>query len=194
MPEKKKKRKRLSAETKKKYEANLASANEARLANSQKKKEMEQNMKEADIPVNERKFADLYVWGDAGIQGKPGRCYAEVFGIENSSNAGTLARKLLAKPYIDKYIDKQMKEFELLLKAEKLKNMVTLTKIRDEMADAEYVNRFGEINGVPACRSVAIKATETINNMLGFEKPKEVNINGGDSGVTFNLIAPTAEP
>lgn len=193
MEEKKEKKRpvKIKAAERRRRSENMRQMNIERAKLRKEEQERENALLKKDMPVNDRKFADLYVWGDKSQQGDMKQCYADAFGI-TLSDVGQKARKLLARPHIAEYIDKQMVDYEMLLRGEKLKNLQTLTKIRDEMSEAEYVNRWGEINGVAACRTVAIKATETINNMLGFDKPKEVNVNhgAGGGGITFNLVVP----
>lgn len=183
---------KLSAAEKKRRSENMRLVGKRRAEEMKLKREEEEALLKNNMPVKDKAFADLYIWGDSKFQGNPGACYKEVFGIESMSEAGRHGRKLLTREHVSKYVDKQITEYDIIMKAEKLKNIQTLTKIRDEMATAEYVNRFGEINGVASCRSVAIKASETINNMLGFDKPKEVNVNhgAGEKGIVFNIIAP----
>lgn len=187
---KRKKRQKISAADRRRRSEQMVEMNKQRGEDNKIAREAEELALKENMPAKDKMFADLYVWGDDETRGNHKACFLQVFGseIKDLSAAG---RRLLAKPHMTEYIDKQIAEFENLMKVEKIKNISTLTKIRDEMTSAKYVNRFGEINGVAACRSVAIRATETINKMAGFEKPTTVNLAGGEAGgVTFNLIVP----
>lgn len=195
MEEKKKRKRKISASERKRRSENMKEVGLKRAAEVKAKREEELALLKKEMPIKDKAFAELYVWGDSKFQGNPGACYKEIFGVATMAEAGRHGRKLVAKEHVSEEIAKQMEEYEILIKAEKIKNIRTLTKIRDEMSEAQYVNRFGEINGVAACRSVAIKAAETVNNMLGFDKPKEVNVNhgAGDQGIVFNLVVPQIE-
>lgn len=144
-------------------------------------------------------FADLYVWGGAEVAGNPAECFVQVFGEmlnKNMKSAYRAGSELLAEEGMSKYVEKQMADMEKLFKIEKIRNIQTLVDIRDEMSKAQYVNRFGEVNGVPACRNTAISAVKQMNDMMGFKSPTEVNVNHGvgGGGVTFNIIIPDAKP
>jgi len=183
---------KVSKRDRKRRSERMIQMNKERAAEKREQAEVDALAMKNDMPPKHKQFADLYIWGDKKIQGNPAKCYMEIFDCNTPSTAGHSARKLLKMDHMVDYINKQMEEFELLLKVEKFKNIQTLTAIRDEMSEAEYVNRFGEINGVPACRNVAIKASEVINDMIGASKPKEINVNHGsqEGGVVFNLVVP----
>lgn len=191
--EKKRKKPKLSAAEKKRRSENMAKITAKRVENQKQKKAEEEVALGAEMPITHKDFGDLYVWGGKGFRGNPTSCYNKIFDVATNAEAGRCGRALLLKPHMRTYIDKQMEEYRILMRGEEMRNLDTLVEIRDEMANAEYINRFNEVNGVPACRNVAIKATETINKMLGLEKPKEIKVTGeGQGGLVFNLIAPEA--
>lgn len=187
-PRKRKKRKKvnISVEERKKRSDRLRKTNQERL----QKLADEKIILKKEMPVKHKLFCDLYTNSESKTFGKQTKSYVQVFGKD--SRASQKAMALLKQEHIVEYINKQREDFDFLCQAEKYQNIKTMAKIRDEMSDAKYVNRFGEINGVAACRSVSLKAASEINKMLGFDKPKEVNINHNNEnmGVTINVIAP----
>lgn len=179
--------------TKKEREARskrMAFANEVRL---EKIKEQKEDFI-PELQFNDKRFVDNYIWGTDGMQGDYLKSYLEVFGGGGSGRAGESARNLMERPAVKKYIKKQMELYENVMKAERIRNIASLTQIRDEMSTASYINRFGEVDGVPSCRRVAIKSIEVLNKMSGFDKPTTLNINHNtNTGITFNVIAPSKE-
>ena len=142
------------------------------------------------ISFKERAFIDKYIWGEPEISGKAKECYIAVYGEESSKTPSSSGMRLLRKKPVAKYLDKQMKEFELIMRSEKIKNLQALIKIRDECASVTPINRFGDEVGVAALRNTSIKAAESINKMMSFNAPEEVNVNHNAAGITFNLIVP----
>jgi len=192
MAEDKKKKRKITPKDRKRRRDQIIEAGIKQNALVREQKEAEELALSKEMPLKHKAFIDLYVWGDSQHQGNAAACYSKVFNDTNMAQCSTNGRKLLKRDHVSTYLAEQISGFEDLIKIEKIKNINTLTKIRDEMATAKYTNRFGEINGVPACRSVSIKAAETVNKMMGFDKPKEINVNHGsnEQGVVFNLIVP----
>lgn len=143
-----------------------------------------------ELTEEEKVFVNLLVWGGIDYQANEKLCYEKAFDVKaNKKNAKT-AKELVARSEISKMIADEQKQFDTTLKSEKYKNIAVLAQIRDEMSQSVKFDRKGRSVAPAADRTVAIKAIETMNKMIGVGEETEDKNKQKDTGITINLIAP----
>lgn len=161
-----------------------------------KKREAMLQLPEEELPLNpkQKEFCRLYVM-EAQFMGNAAKCYAEVYsGGEITPSTYAAASEMLKKENVKAEIkeleDQRLKAYEHI----RYSNIETLVKIRDEMVDYVALARDGETEISPhLSRQTAIKAVETLNKMLGFNKNPETGGKQGGHQFVFNLIPPSME-
>lgn len=149
--------------------------------------------KKTDISQQERIFCELFVNGCAPFAGNAAKCYSGAFGAkEDDSLLGHEAKKLMAEPRIAAYIE----ELEKISteEAKDVKRFLTanLKHIIEETSTTVYTNRKGQTLSPAALRSVAVNASKALMEMYPVKEAQinRVDISGGESGITFNVIVP----
>lgn len=154
-------------------------------------------MENKQITEQEKLFCELYVSGTAPYAGNAVKCYSEVF-KDDGINAQYRAKLFMRKPRIRDYI----KELEAMCAEEAgdMKRYLTenLKKILEETSTSQFYDRRGTALSVAPLRSVAVSAAKALMDMYDVKQAQvnKLNIegNGAEGGITFNVIVPDAKP
>lgn len=148
-----------------------------------------------NLTEKEKLFCELFVNGNAPYAGNAAKCYAEAFG-DNSLTSKHSAKSLLIREDIQQYIEELegMQDYD----AKNMKKFLTASLIRivEEASTAEYQDRRGTKLSPAPLRSVAVSASKALMEMYPVKEAQvsKLNIEGGEGGVTFNVIVPNAKP
>jgi hypothetical protein len=159
--------------------------------------ELQDRPEEAPLNGKQKEFCRLYVM-EPEFMGNAARCYAKVYlngevTISVYNSASDLLKKENIKAEIKALEEERLKAYEHI----RYSNIETLLKVRDEMATyIGYAGSDENKNEVSPhnCRATAIRAVETLNKMLGFNKAVEAK--GGkteNNQFIFNLVPPANE-
>lgn len=148
---------------------------------------MENNqLSEAEIT-----FCELYINGLAPYAGNALKCYEDVFGVKGMKTR-TKAVKLLSDPRIEAYINEleSLNAFDNKRKREFIARH--LEGIIEETSTAQYRDRKGLLISPAALRSVCVQAMKLYSDLYPVKEAQvnKLSIEGGDGGVTFNVIVP----
>ena len=141
--------------------------------------------------MQHEEFATEYLFGSS--KGNGAQSYANIYNNgEITASCYSGASKLLRRDDIKGFLKVQLEDFKDLTKYRELYNIEMLSKIADEMVNADAGS---DINGNPMSphlqRQTAIRAISEQNKMLGLNNDKtDLTVNGG-MNFTFNLIPPT---
>lgn len=138
-------------------------------------------------------FCELYINGIAPYAGNAAKCYADVF--QKTGNATrTDAARLLSEPRIQQYIAdlETLNAYDAKHKKEYIARH--LENIIEETSTAQYHDRKGNNLSPAALRSVAVQAMKLYADLYPVKEAQvsKLAIEGGEGGVTFNLIVPQA--
>lgn len=145
------------------------------------------------LSPDEKDFCELFVCGCEPYKGDARRCYEDVF-KDNSNISLGKAKTLMAREDVADYIS-QLQKIAHYETAE-MKSMLTekLLKIVNETSTAVYTDRRGTKLSPAPLRSVAVQATKALMEMypikVAQESKLEINGNGEQGGITFNVIVP----
>lgn len=141
------------------------------------------------ITKEEILFCELYINGTATYAGNASKCYSEVFN-DDSKTVGNKAKKLLAKPHIQEYIEELEKLGAEEAKAIKRYLTENLKSIINEASTAQFIDRFGTKLSPAPLRSVAVSASKALMEMYPVKEAQRVNLETEDGGIVFNVVVP----
>lgn len=148
-----------------------------------------------ELTEEEKLFCQLFVSGTAPYAGNATKCYTDVF-HESGINVGYRSRQLLKKPAVQAYILELEEMSEET--ASGLKRFLTqnLIKIIEETSSAQYCDRRGNPLSPAPLRSVSVQAAKALMDMYPLKEAQvnKINIEGGENGITFNVVVPDAKP
>lgn len=143
------------------------------------------------LTESEITFCELYINGLAPYAGNALKCYEDVFG-RKGRRTRTEAIKLLSDERIQQYIEEleTLNAFDNKRKKEFIARH--LENIIEETSTAEYYDRKGTKLSPAALRSVCVQAMKLYSDLYPVKEAQvnKLSIDGGDGGVTFNVIVP----
>lgn len=148
------------------------------------------------ISDEERIFCELFVNGCAPYAGNAAKCYEDAFHKEKGALLNHEAKKLLKEPRIVEYLE----ELESISaeEARDMKRFLTanLKSIIEETSSANFTDRKGRNLSPAALRSVAVNASKALMELYPVKEAQinKIDIDGGESGITFNVIVPNPTP
>lgn len=150
-----------------------------------------------DLSQQELDFCDLYVFGCDPYAGNARKCYEDVYKVTGATTRKQ-AQELLEREDVQIYIGQLQKV--AAYKTVDIKTRLTekLLHIIDETSTAEYTDRRGTKLSPAPLRSVAVQASKALMEMYPVRVAQEnkLELSGGDgngSGITFNVIVPSAD-
>jgi hypothetical protein len=145
---------------------------------------------EAKLTNEEKLFCELYANGDAPFAGNATRCYEEAF-ADTGGNVHSKAIHFLAREDVQCYLrDLEKLSFD---EARYMKKFLTqnLTKIVEECATKQYLNKKGQPMSPAPLRSVAVSASKALMDMYPVKEANKISVESNDgNGITFNVIMP----
>lgn len=153
-------------------------------------------MKNNQLTDNEKLFCELYATGDAPFTGNAARCYLEIYPDTPQHKARTLSLQLLVREDIKEYLAELG---ELTMEENKaMKNFLSanLKSIVEECSSSSYKDKKGLQLSPAPLRSVAVSAAKALMELHPVKEAtvNKLSIDGGDSGITFNVIMPSPNP
>ena len=147
------------------------------------------------LSEQEKQFCELYCNGAAPYGGNATKCYAYVFkAIEDSPLTPIRAKDLLNEARIQDNLGKLEKKGYKESAYMKKFLASNLMKIVEEASSGQYKDRFNTDLSPAPLRSVAVSAAKALTDLYPVKESQKqdisINGEGGDSGITFNLIIP----
>jgi hypothetical protein len=155
---------------------------------------MGENELHTTLTEKEIAFCELFINGIAPYCGNAAKCYEDVFHV-TSNKSQNRAKKLFAQKHIRSYIEQLEKENAEYEKYIKNRISENLLHIMEETATAAYTDKWGEKLSPAPLRSVSVQAAKALMEIHPIKEASisKVNIEGGSSGITFNVIVPSPE-
>lgn len=145
---------------------------------------------EVNLTEEEKLFCELYANGDAPFAGNPVRCYEEAFG-KAGGTVRSKALQFLCRKDVQEYLnDLEKLTFE---ETRYMKKFLTrnLTKIVEECATREFLNKKGNPISPAPLRSVSVQAAKALMEMYPVREAQRINLESENgTGITFNVIVP----
>ncbi len=146
-----------------------------------------------ELTDKERRFCELFVFGDKEFAGQAAECYREVYG-DNTKSVALTARRLLAREEIAAHITSLVEEHDNLTErmAVKLQVAETLRAVMREASTGEYIDRFGVPLSPAPLRAVSVNAAKALMEIYPIKHSAgEGGKQSGERGnIIFNVVVP----